>query len=1807
MLGVLRKRWVWITALFAVLNAAGLYVIYAKYTALQERRGELEIEEFTPQDEAAVESAITIRFAEPMVLPEQVGEPVQTELVSIRPKDSDAGEVAGTFEWQDMRTLRFVPDEQWEPATPYVASLSADLTSLLGHSLPEQTVFDFHTPPLRLERAEQTGFSERGRATLALKFTDKVAHDEVKQHLKVLTDKGKPVDFSLSGPSPGRAVMVLTEPVDETSLVVSLARGLRGLSGPLGLAEAVRQAVALNAGLSIRDVEAEADGPGDVSIDVSCSQSVDPEKVKEYVQVDPAVPFSVSTTYRGFRLRGGFEPATLYEVKLLKGLKGTNGTFLGEEVVRSLRIPDYPPSLHLRTDGFYLSAAGNLLLPLECVNVPEAEVSFEKVYENNIVHFLRDYSDYDQPSDLGHTVATKKLTFKGKKNQPREVHINLRHVLGEDCQGVYLATARAKGRWNRTHKLLLVTDLGLHVKRSPTDMVVWVSALSSTKPVDDVVVSVYTRANQRILRGVTDQNGLAHFKDVDWSGDRQPFAVAATKGGDVAFLKLATGGLEDSSLDTNGRAYLRKGYEAYLYTDRGIYRPGETVHLRAIVRGPEMAVPGSFPVRFRVNRPDGRRFTTVAATLSKWGSAEVEVEVPAYAPTGRYACELRVPEGKSALGSASFQLEEFVPDRMKVEVTAEERRFRGGESLAFTVKARHLFGAPAAGRRVNARCRLVASAFEARGFEDHRFADGGRSFATVRENLGTGVLDEKGERTFTLKIPGKLRPPSALRAIFTASVLEVGGRAVTGSVSREVDIYPHYVGIAREGQSSAEVRKEERILCKVVNPDGTLVPTAQLAATVYRIVWHTVRRRRDGRYREVWERKQVAVSHMTCAVAGGRGTLSFTPAQPGEYRVCVRDEAGGASADLTFHCSGHGYVAWGFKKPDGLELVPDKASYAPGETARVLLKAPFAGWALFTVESDRVHLSRVVALKSNTGEFTFPVQSFFAPNVYCTATVIRRAKPKDGLATHRAFGAVPIKLDSALRRLRVDLEAPEQTRPGRPLRVVLHVRGADGKPAAAEVTLAAVDEGICQLTRFQTPDPLGFFYAQRALAVSPADVYSLLMPEVEQLRVGHDSAPGGDETGYKARLLNPVAAERVRPVAIWKSGVVTGEDGRAEILLDVPPFNGELRLMAVAASGGEFGSAARPALVKEPLMIRCSFPRILAPDDELAVPVAVFNNTGHDGTVRLTMAASPGVTFSPNEAKEADVVDGGETTVVFHLRAPSAPGTATLKVVADLDGEQTAKEVEIAVRPPATLTVKSGFGNIRPGDEPHTLAIPGGWVEGTDKYWLSFSARPSVQLGSGLRYLVRYPYGCLEQTTSGSFPLLYLADVAAAADPEHLSLEAAEGFVKAGIQRVLSMQTYNGGFAFWPGYRTVYPWGTVYATHFLVEARKAGYAVPAENLDAALAYLGTRLLSRDGDDQTRPVKAYACFVLAAAGKPNASWTYRLFEAQDKLPGYSRFQLAAALALMKEPKLVERLVGQFAVPELTKRADTGGLLHSDAREAAILLSVCMDLGLEPMDPKVRALVARLESLRDKDGRWASTQENAFVLMAFGKYARRVSTDTTELEAEVTVDGERLASFTHKDQVLLKPEKLGGRDVKVHLKGQGLLYYFWAAEGVPASGKVAEKDNGLKVRRRLLTREGAAVDLDAIPQGEVVVIELAVTNDRPVRNVVISDLLAAGLEIENPRLATRDADEADEQQAFRPIKDADALAPQRVEMRDDRLLLFADLGPARTRRYRYVARAVTRGRFHLPAVSAFCMYRPSIASVHGAGSIQVVEAR
>ncbi|MYB00337.1 hypothetical protein F4X90_11760, partial [Candidatus Poribacteria bacterium] len=1077
--------------------------------------------------------------------------------------------------------------------------------------------------------------------------------------------------------------------------------------------------------------------------------------------------------------------------------------------------------------------------------------------------------------------------------------------------------------------------------------------------------------------------------------------------------------------------------------------------------------------------------------------------------------------------------------------------------------------------------------------------------------------------------------------------------------------YSHYVGVRRTTTGEIKINQPLRFNYVAVDNTMAVTPGRALKLSLHKVHWNTIlRQNAAGRYAYVSEPQMTEVKTYALTSAKTAQTATFTPTGYGEYRVRLEDIESTATAEIGFYVSGWRNTPVSMEHPTRLDLVLDKPAYRPGQTAKLNIKAPFPGTLLLTVERERVLSHRTIVMKENTATLSIPVREGYKPNVYLSAT-LTRAVPMDtapqpdnkSLLPARAFGVIPLKIDATRRRLSIEMslkpDSDQQERtlltdnrglmvsdsqseavvhPNSEINIAFEVHGRRSWQKY-DVCVAAVDEGILALTDFQTPNPHDFFYQQRGLKTRAFDLYSGILPEIAD--VTDNSSTGGDGAsvrGLGRKRLNTSSIRRVKPVSLWSGFVQTDGNGRGTVQFKIPQFNGKLRLMAVAFAGADYGATAAYLTVREPIVLTPTFPRFLAGGDKIRVPVTLFNGTGEDGefTVKLqasgdvqllsASASNPSDTMTektpenPSQPSKTEpllhelsvdkkVEAGAEAQVFFDIRAQDAIGKVDFNLSAEGNTETTQIDVKLPMRSVAPPVTKTGHGVVHAGKSVDFI-LPANLIANSSEFSLTLSPFPNIAFSDSLRYLVRYPHGCLEQTTSKVFPLLYFSDLARSVEPMLAAEDSVDYYITSGITKLESMLMSNNDFSYWPGGTYANPWSSIYASHFLVEARKAGYEVADRVYDAMLKGLRTRAkFSPDieGNNNAKQVKAnivlatYASYVLAAAGQPDrGTMHYLKNRGASGLSDYSHFQLAGAFALSGELETALSMLPVSVSPSFNGKSnpgwETGGTFNSPIRAQAIMLDVLAEVNEN--HPSIPMLVKNLSEAASDGNRWRTTQDNAFAFLALGKIMKKQA--DRNYSGTLKLNGEHFADFD-ATETRYTDEAWDGARIQLTIEGEGSCYYYWSAFGIQRDSFIEEYERELQVRRRYFNKDGESLT-GTFVHGDLIVAEITVKAlTANLENVVVVDMLPTGFEIENPRLESRSGI---------PWLKAQGFKPDYIDIRDDRLIFFGTFPRQRERKFYYALRAVTQGEFTLPPIAAEAMYDPTKSAVTGSMSIQVV---
>ena len=1785
------------------LAAAGLLIVvlFVSIRGVTNLGGGIRLVGMEPTGPISLRTNLTFVFSEDVVDQKDVGLTLDEELVKFTPP------ISGKFRWITRRGLRFLPEMPFLPSTLYKAEVNAGLIGdkqyLIGKRRVEFSTVRFKmtsTDVRFLPAPEDKGCILQAR----IRFNYHVSPVELRKALRLqLTGNKKELEYRLDPEENSLYFTITSEPIPiaekEQEVLLVIPEGFQCFQGELGLEEEFTYRALVGAKKPLQIINSSLRVEGEKYwIEVQCSGEADPETVAGFIELHPEVDFRVEVERDRVLIKSDeFKTGVNYNLRIKSGLPSVNGLPLARDYSAVIALEDLEPGLNFNSAGHFLQSKGHLNLGLETVNVERVNLEITRIYANNLIAFLNqlNYSSgnfvYDSYlPNLGKRIESQTIEINGGKNEVVATPINLGLFLKEGTRGLFqVAAYNDDRRWMNERKYVVVTDLGIVGKMGKDDLLVWVNSLETLTPQARVRVSLVSRNNQILAVAETDAQGVARFNGLkERISEFEPLIILVEKGEDFSFVHLENQLISTTDFDVRGRVGLDEGYEAFTYLDRDIFRPGDRGNLVAVIRGPGVTLPPEFPVKLEIRQPDGEIFRELVSNTYDRGACEFRLDFPDYAQTGKYYGNILV--GEEVIGRVSFKVEEFMPDRMKVTTTTDQKEYKTGEDCRIQVEGVNLFGPPAVGRRTKVSMLLEPTEFTVPAYRSYGFGDQERSFTARTEELGEGGLDANGQALFTYKFPADLAPAAKLRAVVQATVTEDGGRAVSAYHAVDLHAYETYIGMKPRNKSYCELGTPFPISYIIVDTKGKPLANRELTAEVYRINWNSIYRRdTSGRYRYVSEKeiKKVYEEKISSPADAGEETFSFTPHDYGRYQVVITDPQSNARASLSFYAGGWGYSSWSMENPDRIELDLEKNLYQVGDKAQLRIKSPFAGKALVTVEREQVYDYWIVDLPENTGVVSIPVQEGYKPNVYVAVHLIRAVNSEEKHAPARAFGVIPLMVDCSREKLGIKLHTAEVIRPNREMEVKVQV---DNAGSEAYLTLAAVDEGICQLTDYFVPDPTGFFFGKRSLGLKSYDLYGLLLPEVEGMQTR--SAPGGDADeleGVRKQNLNPVSLRRVKPVSLWSGMVTLDQNGNAMLKLKVPQFNGTLRLMAVAFDDYKFGSAEQKVIVRDSVVMTPTFPRFVAPTDSFTIPVSVFNGTGKPGNFRLRLTSEGPVTVKNNPQAQIALAAQEEKVVAFQLQAGRGMGKLRFQLEVEGNGATCRMEEELALRPPVSLTHEIQSGSIT-ADKPLVFTLDDNWISGTADYTLALSPFPTLEFAGGLRFLLTYPHGCLEQTTSKLFPLLYFDHLISGVEEGEFTGNA-DYYITAGIEKLEAMQLREGSFAAWPGGRYSNEWGSIYTAHFLVEARKAGYVVSDRVYDRMISYVKKIARVNREERYYLQTKIYALYVLSLNGTPDlATMAFCRRSTPENLSNYSRAQLGAAYFYTGDRITADELLPKTFAVEVIPR-ETGGNYNSSVRSDAIILSVLADV--DPINPNIYKLVNRLKSAA-KDGAWGTTQENAFALMALGKILKEQ--DEHDYRGEVYLGSEKIADFDSTEDFVLRDQRLAAGKIYVKVSGGGECYYYIKASGLRKRLDLPEFDKGLRVTRDYLDRHGNPIDANTITQGDLIVARITIRPEQEdLENIALVDMLPAGLEIENPRLGSR---------AGIPWLKEVSLTPDYMDIRDDRLLLFMSLGKVKTYRFYYALRAVTCGEFILPSIKAECMYAPEISSFNSSGVLTVV---
>jgi uncharacterized protein YfaS (alpha-2-macroglobulin family) len=1503
----------------------------------------------------------------------------------------------------------------------------------------------------------------------------------------------------------------------------------------------------------------------------------------------------------------GLKHGERYAIVLRQGLPSAVGESLLKSADYEIYVRDRSPQAHFAGRAYVLPRQGQKGAPLVTVNTTKVSIDVYRVGDRNLLEtvnrddFLKpiDSSRADEiASEDGAKVWSGTMDVASTLNQDVVTDFPVLDAVGKLEPGVYVVTARPwKGAANPgdasadesvqlAAQWMVVSDLGLTAISGDDGVHALVQSLGSAGPLAGVELRLVARNNEVLATKTTGADGRVDF-DPGLSrgkGGSAPGLLVAALAGDYGFLSLTQNAFDLSDRGVMGRDP-PAGLDAFLYTERGVYRSGETVFATALLRDAKGVAKSGLPLTLVVKRPDGVEYKRATVPDQGLGGRAYAIPLLPGSAAGKWSIEAYADPKGDSIGRVEFMLQDYVPERLDFTLHPAKPVIAPGEPVEFSLDARFLYGAPASGLDVTGAIRLqVVEGAELAGFPGYVAGLADDDFTTIETQFSDKVqTDAKGHADLSVELPegSSTRP---LQAKLIVDVGEPGGRTVERTLVLPVRAKGVTVGVKKDFDASLSAGDVATFEAIAVAPDGVRIGRKGAAWSLYRVTndyqWFSA----DGRwsYEPVKSSKRVASGTIDIAAdtpAKFSGRVGW-----GAHRLDIKT-LDGEETSVAFDVGWSGTA--GADTPDNVVVTLDKTNYAAGEEAKLRIASAFAGKATVALVGDKIERFIDVDLVSGDNVVPFAVGADWGPGAYAVALTHRPLDVGAKRMPGRALGLAWFAIDPGSHTLDVKLDAPQLARPRQSMTLPIHLAGLT-PGEEARMTVSAVDVGILNLTGFKTPDPAAYFFGQRKLPVEFRDLWGMLIDgmqgEAGAIHTGGDSS-GGVEGNLPTQ----------EPLALFSGVVKLDDHGNASVSFDLPAFNGAVRLTAVAWSKDKVGSAQADVTVRDSVVVAATLPRFLNVGDRSEMHVDIDNVEGDAGEYKLDLDIHGPLTAAADAMIKTVRLDLHQRTSVAMPIAAAGIG------VAELDLRLTGPKTDL------TQHFRLGVASGAPDSYRRTVTpLPGGgsqtisgdlladFIPGTGSIAVSASPFGALDAPALLAALQRYPYGCSEQTVSVAMPLLYVNRLASI---EHLGVDPdLDGRINQAIERELSRQSASGAFGMWSAdSNDEDPWLDAFVTDFLTRARERNFAVPGQAFDQALDRLRNEVVNTpEPNKDNSAAVAYALYVLARNGRPVIGDLRYLTDA--KLDAFTtplaKAQLAAALAMLGDQARAAAAFGAALKAldaerdESVSRPDYGSRL----RDAAAVLALVAEAKLGSIDGDAIARAgAVLEQARAARS-YLSTQEMNWMTLAAEALAEQASL------AQFSVNGEAVKGALYRRW---SGAGLSEQSIVVANAGQNPAQLVVSVSGAPIEPDPAAA-NGYAIERSFYKLDGTKLEaLQSMAQNERVVVSLKVTEAQArYARLLVVDRLPAGLEIDNPALVDGGSVEA-----FSWLsKDAE---PTHTEYRDDRFVAAFDRAEGQSAfiTMAYVVRAVAPGRYVYPPATAEDMYDPERYGRTGFGDLEV----
>lgn len=1314
---------------------------------------------------------------------------------------------------------------------------------------------------------------------------------------------------------------------------------------------------------------------------------------------------------------------------------------------------------------------------------------------------------------------------------------------------------------------ILATNIGLTVKKGENETYfVSVNDIVTTEPLQGAKVTFYNFQQQTLGSITTDEMGFGRYK----SKSPAYFAIAE-RNKQKTYVKLNDGNvLSVSKFDVSGME-LEKGLKGYLYGERGVWRPGDTLFLSFVLNDAAGKLPKDHPVKFELFDPYGKLMNRMVKNNVPNHFYNFTVSTPENAPTGNWMAKVTVG---GVTFSKGVKIETVKPNRLKIKTEFEDDILDGSKPISGTMEVAWLHGAIAKNLKADIAAKFYAIKTEFKSFPGYVFDDPSRPFYTDEQNVYTGKINEQGKAGFKLTPELEEQAPGMLKASFVTKVYENGGDFSTDVFTKTYSPFDTYVGlnVPKGDKSRGMLLTDTQHMFEVATVDAKGKPKAvkNLKVTIHKVSW-----------RWWWETSSDNISSYSginihekvfektiSTGSNGKASFKFELKYPewGRYLVRVEDEEGGHATGKTLYID---WPGWAGKSRKGdpsdavvLAFSTDKEMYNVGEKAVITFPSSAQGRALVTIENGTEVIDAIwVTPKKGETKFELPIKDTYAPNVYIHISLLQpHASTKNDLPI-RLYGVMPISVEDPKTRLHPKIQMPDVLRPEETISV--KVNEASGKPMT--YSLAIVDEGLLDLTRFKTPNPWDEFYAREALGVKTWDIYDDVIGAYGG-KIDQVFAIGGDDglAGAKNKKAN-----RFKPMVIYEGPFTLGTGETKTHKIKIPKYVGSVRTMVVAenATDEAYGNAEKTTPVRKPLMVLASLPRKISPGEKVTLPVTVFAMEKNVKNITVKVKGDKAYSVLGNSSQTITFNQPDEQMVYFDLQVNDYQGIGKVVVEASGNGEKASYDVEIDVVNPNPVTTAVQDYILEPGKST-TLNLETFGVKGSNTAQIEFSTLPPMNFTGRMEYLIQYPHGCVEQTTSAIFPQLYMGDVFSLTADKKKKIQY---HIKSAISRLSGFQTTSGGFAYWPGQSTANDWGTSYAGHFLIEAEKKGYVLPIGFKSKWIEYQKQAAKQwRTEANRSSLAQAYRLYTLALAGSADVSSMNRMRETTG-LDAESKFRLAAAYALIGQATAAKEILANVGIP----KPDPNSYYYSygsNERDRAMELETYILL----KDKYHAQQEANFIAAQLNDKKWMNTQTTAYCLLVMAKFADLVGGKSINLDMKMNGKTE---TITTKEEALVNRSldiKYGSNSITLNNKKDQTVYVKVISGGILPVGSEKAEERNFYGFVKYKNRTGNVIPINELQQGTDFIAEVTLTNktDKEVKDIALTEIFPSGWEIVNTRFT-----------------DFGAFGNNEVtytDLRDDRANFYFDLKPKETKVIRILLNASYLGTYYLPGIQCESMY-------------------